>query len=327
MSAQKLVVCYALGTGAGFDLRLAGMSRQICEDLAEILALCDGFITVPQMIVVREGEEIPYETGKNSAAFAVFYSLPETRWVIDATRAIGGDMALTGRLVDDASGLLLSVNLIDSAKNILLFCGCETSPREGIHRAVCKLGARILSRFTDRSADDWQNDVDSLFGTQSFAAYANWTAAREAERRAQREGLAMPFDRMAQSLTHALAADPLYERAALRLCDVLAHQLQKQTYEHIVRSLASFATRSEALALIAVQAFVRLANRVQAETTLCDAIKKFPDNGIFYLMRSCLRSDPREIARDIDDAKRLLGNGFCRCKNAVDNALVNVTGV
>ena len=60
MSDPKLVVCYSLGTGAGFDLQLASMSRQICEDLAEILALYEDFITVAQMIVVREDDEIAY---------------------------------------------------------------------------------------------------------------------------------------------------------------------------------------------------------------------------------------------------------------------------
>ena len=44
-------------------------------------------------------------------------------------------------------------------------------------------------------------------------------------------------------------------------------------------------------------------------------------------MRSSIRTDPRAISRDIDDAKRLLGNAFFACKNVVDNALVNVTGV
>ena len=327
MSDPKLVVCYSLGTGAGFDLQLASMSRQICEDLAEILALYEDFITVAQMIVVREDDEIAYETGKNACAFAVFYSLPETRWVIDSTRAIGGDMALTGRIVDDESGLLVSVNLIDSKKNILLFCGCETCTREKIHEAICRLGARILSHFTPQSADDWLPKVCAMFGTQSFAAYANWMATREAERRAQREGLSMPYDRMAQSLTQALSADPHYERAAMRLCDILPHQLQKQTYEFILRYLDKFSTETEALALIVVQALARLAKRTDAERTLDDAIKRYPQNGVFYLMRSSIRTNPRAISRDVDDAKRLLGNAFFACKNVVDNALVNVTGV
>lgn len=327
MSDPKLIVCYSLGTGAGFDLQLANMSRQICEDLAELLALNEEFITVAQMIVVREDEGLAYETGKNACAFAVFYSLPETRWVIESTRAIGGDMALTGRIVDDESGLLVSVNLIDSKKNVLLFCGCETCAREKIQEAVCRLAARILSRFTPRSFDSWLPQVVALFGTQSFAAYANWTASREAERRAQREGLPMPYDRMAQSLTQALSADPRYERAAMRLCDVLAHQLQKQTYEFILRYLDKFASETEALTLIVVQALVRLTKRAEAERILDDAIKRYPQNGVFYLMRSSLRSDPRAVSRDIDDAKRLLGNAYFACKTVVDNALVNVTGV
>lgn len=327
MTDPKLVVCYSLGAGAGFDMQLAGMSRQICEDLAEILARYDGFITVAQMIVVREGDEIVYETGKNACAFAVFYSLPETQWVLEATRAIGGDIALTGRIVDDESGLLLSVNLVDIARNVLLFCGCETCTREKIQLAICQMGARILSRFSDLSVEEWLPKTREMLGTESFAAYANWMATREAERRAQREGLSLPYDRIAQSLAHALSADPHYERAALRLCDILVHQLQKQTYEHISRYLSKYRTETEALALINVQALVRQAKRDDAEKCLDDAIKKYPKNGVFYLMRASLRTEARAVARDIDDAKRILGNDFNRCKSMVDNALVSVTGV
>ena len=82
MPASKLVVCYSLGTGAGLDLQLAGLSRQICEDIAEVLALCDDFISIPQMLVVRENADIDYAVDKNACAFAVFYSLPETKWII-----------------------------------------------------------------------------------------------------------------------------------------------------------------------------------------------------------------------------------------------------
>ena len=121
--ANRFVVCYSLGTGAGLDLQLASLSRQLCEDLAEILALNDEFITVPQMLVVREKQELEYSVSHNACAFAVFYSLPETRWIIDSTKAIRGDIALTGRIMDDESGLIVSVNMVDIDTQNLLFCG------------------------------------------------------------------------------------------------------------------------------------------------------------------------------------------------------------
>ena len=44
-------------------------------------------------------------------------------------------------------------------------------------------------------------------------------------------------------------------------------------------------------------------------------------------MRGCLRSDERLAAKDLDEARRLMGNDFNGCRSAVDNALLNVTGV
>lgn len=327
MSASKLLVCYSLGTGAGLDLQLAGMSRQICEDLSEILALNEDFMTVPQMILVRENDEIAYEVGKNATAFAVFYSLPETQWIIDATRAIGGDYALTGRLVDDESGLLLSVNILDVSRNCLLFCGCETCARDKIQEALANMGARILAHFLPEPPERFLTPVWEMIGTHQFAAYINWMAVREAERRAQREGVQVPLDRIAQNLTHALAADPGYQRAAMRLCEVMAAQLQSQTYEFILRYLLKFASENEALALITIQSLARLNRRQDAENKLDEIIAKYPKNGIFRLMRASVRSDKKLASVDLDDAKRLLGNDFNGCRTAVDNALLNVAGV
>ena len=53
-SSPKLLVCYSLGTGAGLDLSLASLSRQLCEDFAELLARYENFVTVPQQVVVSE---------------------------------------------------------------------------------------------------------------------------------------------------------------------------------------------------------------------------------------------------------------------------------
>ena len=327
MATSKLVVCYSLGTGAGIDLQLASMSRQISEDLAEILALNDDFVTLPQTIVVREAEAIEYDAAKNACAFAVFYSLPETKWILSTTRAIGGDIALTGRIVDDESGILLSVNLIDIQKNILLFCGVETAPREGLLNAITQIAAKILAHFTDAPATTWIPQVRDILGTESFPAYVNWMAVREAERRAQREGLPSPAPRSAENLIHALAADPAYTRAGLRLCELLSSQLPKSTYELILRYLKRSALENEALALIVTQALARLGSRLDAESTLTKILDKFPQNGLFWLMRGCLRSDNRLASKDLDEARRILGNDFNGCRAAVDNALLNVTGI
>ena len=326
-SAPKLVVCYSLGTGAGFDLSLAAMSRQICEDLAEILALNEAFITVPQMVLVRENETIDYRVDKNACAFAVFYSLPETHWVISATRAIGGDIALTGRILDDESGLMLSINMLDIATNNLLFCGCESCARDEIQLALVKIAARLLSHFTSQTADQWLPQVQEIVGTSSFHAYSNWMNMREAVRRAQREGMPSPLSRIVEHLTYAITADPNYTRATLKLCEVLANQLERRDYEFILRNLEPMYKRSEALSLIVVQSLARLGRRSDAESYLNHIIDASPNNGLFWLIRGCLRTDERLAAKDLDEARRLMGNDFNGCRAAVDNALLNVTGV
>ncbi len=326
-SVTRFVVCYSLGTGAGFDLQLAGLSRQLCEDFSEILALNNDFITVPQMLVVRETPDIDYNVAKNACAFAVFYSLPETKWILDATKAIGGDIALTGRIMDDETGLILSVNMVDVQTQNLLFCGCETCQREEIQSALARLGARILCHFTSRNADDWMNDVLSMVGTSSFHAYSNWMSLREVERRASREGITPPVSRMVEHLTYALSADPAFQKAGLKLCDVMAMQLERQNYELILRNLQSHALDNEAIAIVIVQCLARLGKRAEAENLLTDMIAKWSENGLFRLMRGCLSSDERQAARDLDEARILLGNDFNGCRSAVDNALLNVTGV
>ena len=327
MPASKLVVCYSLGTGAGLDLQLAGLSRQICEDIAEILALCDDFISIPQMLVVRENADIDYAVDKNACAFAVFYSLPETKWIIDATRSINGDIALTGRILDDESGIILSINMIDVATQNLLFCGYETCSRDQIQNALANLCAKLLSRFTKLSAEAWLPSVREMIGTESFHAYANWMGMREIERRAQREGLPAPKSRIVEHLTYALSADPNYHRAALKLCEIMSHQLETHNYDFILRNLLRLVTHNEAISLIVVQSLARLNRRAEAELHLNTIIEKYPKNGLFWLMRGCLRTDEKQAARDLDEAKYLLGNDFHGCRSAVDNAFISVTGV
>ncbi len=325
--ANRFVVCYSLGTGAGLDLQLASLSRQLCEDLAEILALNDEFITVPQMLVVREKQELEYSVSHNACAFAVFYSLPETRWIIDSTKAIRGDIALTGRIMDDESGLIVSVNMVDIDTQNLLFCGYETCSREEIQITLARLGSRILSHFTPQSEQQWMPRVQEIIGTRNFHAYANWMGMRELERRAQREGKTPPVARIVEHLTYALSADPDYQRAGLKLCDVMAGQLPKTLYELILRNLLSHVLDNEALSLIVIQCLARLGQRSEAETHLDKIISKHPQNGLFWLIRGCLRSDERLASKDLDQARSLLGNDFNGCRSAVDNALLNVTGV
>ena len=326
-TATRFVVCYALGTGAGFDPQLGGLSRQICEDLAECLTLYDGFITVPQMVVVRGDSELSYRVDKNACAFAVFYSLPETKWVLDSTRAIGGDIALTGRIVDDESGLMLSINLVEVSTRNLLFCGCETCPRSEIQLAVARMGARILSHCSDVGYADWLGRVTDILGTRDHHAYMNWLQVREIERRAQREGVNAPSARIVEHLSHALDADPHFEKASLRLCEILGGQLERPSYDFILRYVRPIALETEALSLIAVQCLARVGRRGEAETLLGEVIGKHPENGLFWLMRGCLGSDARQASRDLDEARHLLGNDFHGCRSAVDNALLNVTGV
>ncbi|MBR4986922.1 MAG: hypothetical protein IKY83_14405 [Proteobacteria bacterium] len=326
-ASKRFVVCYSLGCGAGLSLQLSSLGRQICEDLAEILALNEGFVTVPQMLVVREQPEIDYSVTRNACVFAVFYSLPETRWILDATRSIGGDIALTGRIMDDESGLILSVNMLDVRNGVLLFCGYETCEHQEIQLAVARLGAKILSHFTERSAASWQPDVQEMLGTVDYHAYANWMNMRELERRAQREGAPVPQGRVVEHLTHALQADPHYIRAGLKLCEMMSGQLERASYEFILRYLTAHANETEALSLIVVQCLARLGRRAEAESQLDRIIERHPGNGLFWLMRGCLRTDERLSSRDLDEARHLLGNDFNGCRSAVDNALLNVTGV
>lgn len=323
----QLVVCYSLGTGAGFDNFLAGFSRQLSEDFAECLALHDGFITVPQMILVNEKDDITYDVAKNASAFAVFYSLPETRWIVDATRSIGGNLALTGRVLDDETGVLLSINVVDVNKNVLLFCGCETADRESLHVALAKLAARLLSHFTDRSEQNWLPDVWTMLGTQSFHAYVNWMRLREAERRAQREGLPSPADRLVEHACYALVADPDYARASDKLCQLLARELKSSTYAFVVKNLEPLSTHSSAIALAYAQCLARLGQRAEAEAHLSNVIRKFPDEPLFPLLRACLTQDDRIMSADLSASQRAFGNAFDRMKSLVESSILNVNGV
>lgn len=323
----QLVVCYSLGTGAGFDTQLAGFSRQICEDLAECLALNEAFIAVPQMILVREAEALEYDVARNAGAFAVFYSLPETRWIIDATRSLGGDIALTGRLLDDDTGMFLSINMIDVRRNVLLFCSCESMTRETLHEAVANLASRALAHFTDRSAESWLGDVWQMIGTHAFAAYSNWMGLREAERRAQREGLPSPADRLIEHACYALGADAHFDRASEKLCEVLARQVKTSSCELVVRSLANIAHLSASNALAYAQCLVRVGRREEASSFLSLAISKFPQEPVFVLMRGCLSQDDKAAKADFATARTLLGDRFDAVKKAVDASLLNVQGV
>ncbi|MCL2325583.1 MAG: hypothetical protein FWC40_03645 [Proteobacteria bacterium] len=326
-STPRLVVCYSLGTGAGFDVQLAGLSRQICEDIAEILALHEGFIAIPQMVLVREGDDLAYDVSKNACAFAVFYSLPETQWIADATRAIGGDIALTGRILDDDGALMLSINMLDIQRQVLLFCGYETCPRDEIHLTLCRLCARLLSHFSPRSEEAWLEDVYAMLGTRSFHAYANWMGMRETERKAQREGLSVPNERILEHVAYALVADPAYDRASDKLCEILERQLKRSNYDFIIKTLAHLSLANEAIALCYAQCLARLARRDEARSFLGGAIAKYPASPLFVLMRGCLHTDPKLAANDLAFATAQLKDKFAACRSAVEESLLNVTGV
>lgn len=323
----QLVVCYSLGTGAGFDTQLAGFSRQICEDLAECLALNASFIAVPQMILVREAESLRYDVAHSAGAFAVFYSLPETRWIIEATRSLGGDIALTGRLLDDDSGMFLSINMMDVRRGLLLFCSCESMTRETLHESLARLASRALAHFSDRPAESWLDDVWQMIGTHTFSAYSNWMALREAERRAQREGLPAPTSRLIEHACYALGADAHFGRASEKLCELLSGEVKTASCEFVVRSLANIAHLSPTNALAYAQCLGRVGRREDASSFLSLAVSRFPEEPLFVLMRGCLASDEKTAKADLANARNRLGDKYEALKKMADAALLNVQGV
>jgi len=162
---NHLVTCFAFGTGAG-EPTLAPIGRQLAESLATILCLRDAFITVPQVFVTRgQQTPTPLRDDRIQSAFAVFYSLPETRLVRKASRRLGARFALTGRIIGEGSEFLLGANLLDVERVLLLGSVQRQCPREALLEGIAELGAYFLGRFTDTPHDTLRDNASRAPGT------------------------------------------------------------------------------------------------------------------------------------------------------------------
>lgn len=311
MSAQgtRFIACFSFGTGAGFDLQLAANARQLAEDFSDILALLDNVVAIPRTLLIPQGELSASMWERRASAFAVFYSLPDTSFLLRSASNLGADCALTGRIIDTEGSLILSVNLLDVQRRVLLFSGQEECAREAIPEAIVALGSKLLTALDENKAKDWIPALWAMLGTRNFRAYTNWLGYRECIRRAAAQNQPQPSDRMLEHLVYALKDDPHYQKALRALPQALRAPLSTRSLDLAISQLSPLADNSETIALSLAWVH-KLQGQNDLGCVLLDrCIAKHPEAALLYLMRSICKKakDPGAAQTDASRARELLG--------------------
>ncbi|MFA5624394.1 MAG: hypothetical protein WC966_04995 [Bradymonadales bacterium] len=308
LETPKLIASFSFGTGAGFDLQLAAYARQLAEDFAQILALLDSVVAIPRFILLPQSGSILEQWEERASAFAVFYSLPDTRFILRACAELGADYALTGRLVDTEGGVILSVNLVDAERRLLLFSGqCEVE-RDGIMDAIIIVGCRLLGALSESKAEDWREKVIAMLGTTNFRAYSNWVSYRECQRRSVAQKQQPPYDRMAEHIIYALKEDPKYENALRELPALLRRDLSSRTKDLLISQLQGVSAHNETIAL-SLAWMLRKREQMELAISVLDSALTHKESALLYLMRALCKEakDPLGAKYDDERAVKLLG--------------------
>lgn len=272
-SLDIVVGCFAFGTGVGEPM-LARVGRQLAEDLAAILRLHPAFVTVPQMLSVDSRD--PHDEGKLRSAFAVFYSLPETRLVREAARRLGARLALTGRLVGEGPTVHLGMNMLDVERVLLLGCSQVSAPREDLVEVTIDGAARLLGRFSSRPRAELVEQAGAIIGTRSYHAYFNWALAQDLERSAQAQQTPADERRLVQRLGWALRHDALFARPLHRMIDVLYATHDQAVLREIATFMEQVALALPGVGLVHGEALRRMGEVQGARDVLERVVERFP---------------------------------------------------
>lgn len=285
-----VVGCFAFGTGIGEPM-LARVGRQLAEDVAAILRLHPAFVTVPQLLAVDRPD--PLDSSKVRSAFAVFYSLPETRIVREAARELGARLALTGRLVGEGGNIHLGMNILDVERTLLLGCAQLGAAREDLVDAVIEGSVRLLSRFSARPRAELASEAAALLGTRSYHAYYNFALAMDLERTALASGERVDDARMVQRLGWALRHDGKFVRALERMVSIVYATQSEQALRETVTFLSQVELLLPGVGLLHGEALRRLGDVQGAREALEQVAERFPYCAQAYYLLGDLEASER----------------------------------
>ncbi len=281
-SLEVMVACFALGTGAG-DPQLAVVARQMAEDLAEVLTLRPGFVTLSPALLVEEGGS-SLQGGRLRSAFATFFSLPETRWVRATAGRLGAQIAVSGRLIGEGKEVHLGVNAVDIARGTLLFCTQQRGGREEVPSLLCDAGERLLSAFSGEARPRWRSAVQSQIGTGHFRAYTNWSMARDMERQEALGLRRMNRSRWLERLCFALGDDAAFHKVSRVLVSALESGLSPAELQVILKGLKGVSDKHLAPMMVLAEAQRQAGALAEARGTLRSAVRRHEGSGALWFM-------------------------------------------
>jgi TolB-like protein len=168
--ADRLLVLFAPGLWP-FRSQLDGVVWELTQGMAAALSEVEGLVAYATPRVLVAGEP----------AVQLMRALPPDELVRDECRLLGASWAVTGRVLEDARGLEVWLNLLDGASGALLWTLRQTPSRERLvwqltgaaHRLVMQLGLEVSEGLEARL----------VAPTTSFGALVSWVRAKGARAR------------------------------------------------------------------------------------------------------------------------------------------------
>ena len=281
LSGSRVLVSYSFGSSLGGGEGMAILGRQLAEEFSEYCALLPGFISVPQIIVHEgTGEDPVYSAGKDSRAYAVFYSLPETSWMLRSTRLLGGDYCLTGRISVSDGVWILGLNVLDVHSGHIVFCRTERFFREALCACLQGVGERLmiqLGEVDDVGRLDLSNSLRKMRGTESFGAFMNWARVRDYERGLFLHSGDSVRDKVVEHCIFGLQSDPGYRRCTLRLMSVLYESRNVEAMARVISGLHDLSLSDSYLGSLVAWCYYRTGRLAECSLHLSELVKRYGD--------------------------------------------------
>jgi hypothetical protein len=276
------VVVFSLSAGGGMSGPLA---RQATESLAEALSR---FEALPARAHHLLGDDLdawlgaaPEEAAAPRVRFILLETLPSQAVLREATEALGGRLALTGRLSLRRDALTLLLNLWDTQTAHLLWCASHEAPREALPRLLAECAAEAAFRLEAApTLDEALRRARAAVGTQDLSALEAYATATERLRAwALQHDERPPHGDIAKALCRALELDPGFEPARLLLLEHALGRLQaedRRWAEDFLQASRKLPTSPILYGLLRVEAAICAKDAEQAKLLARELRQRWP---------------------------------------------------
>lgn len=231
--STALLTVFGLGSSWG-TFTLGPIIRQVTEDLAMALSAFPGLVARPHHLIydasldpnLDDLDPDVIDEGRPRIRFILPHALPSDSLVRQLASQQGTPVALTGRLDIHRKDFELALNVWDTSRPNLLYCGWDQGEVDNLLGTLAGRAGAIARAFGVADEELAVNAAARAFGTSSWPAYETYSAATEKLRNLVLGTGGARHTDIPRLLCSALSLDAQFEKPRLLLVE---HAMQRLT--------------------------------------------------------------------------------------------------